>query len=368
MISESWAPFYGMILTVVYTILAIGKYFQYAPMNAYGILKGNNTSQPLLFSLAAILIIFLGLRPISLAFGDMLAYSHLLTHVNPSMTDGNDWMFYRLMSIFSSYDPTLYFLFIAACYIGFSYTGLLKLFKNNSAAAFILLISSFSFNSYGLNGIRAGFAASMFLMGMSFFVSTKTKKERIIAIGLCLCSCLFHKSMTLPLICMGASYYIRDYRKAVLFWFFSIILYLMAGNAIGSMFASLGFDDRLNTYIEATAAYAARGLKTGFRLDFLIYSFMPLLLGYYVQIKHGVQNRTYQMILNTYIFANAFWCMLMGVSYSNRFAYLSWFMYPLVLAYPCLKLNVLGQRQGRMAANVILINALFSFFMTFIYY
>jgi len=32
MINESLAPFYGMILTVVYTILAIGKYFQYVPM------------------------------------------------------------------------------------------------------------------------------------------------------------------------------------------------------------------------------------------------------------------------------------------------------------------------------------------------
>jgi len=167
---------------------------------------------------------------------------------------------------------------------------------------------------------------------------------------------------------MAAAYYIRDFRKAVAFWGFSIILYLVAGNAIGSLFASFGFDDRLNTYIEATEAYAARGLKTGFRPDFLIYSFMPLLLGYYVQIKHGVQNQTYQFILNTYIFANAFWCMLMGVSYSNRFAYLSWFMYPLVLAYPCLKLNVWGQRQGKMAANVIMINALFTFFMVFIYY
>ena len=368
MISESWAPYYGMILTGFYTILAIGNYFKYEPMNANRVLRGNNTSQPSLIFLVALLVLFFGLRPIVLAFGDMLAYAYLLKHVDTSGAIGDDWLFYRLMNLFSHYDPTVYFLFIAACYIGFSYIGLLNLFQNNSAAAFVLLISSFSFNTYGLNGIRAGFAASIFLMGLCFLVSDRTKRGKFTALWICFLACLFHKSMALPLVCMAGAYYIRDFRVAIRFWFFSIILYLIAGNAIGSMFASLGFDDRLNTYIEATEAYAARGLKTGFRPDFLIYSFMPLLLGYYVQIKHGVQDKTYHFILNTYIFANSFWCMLMGVSYSNRFAYLSWFMYPLVLAYPCLKLNVWGNRQGNMAANVILINALFTFFMVFVYY
>ena len=37
---------------------------------------------------------------------------------------------------------------------------------------------------------------------------------------------------------------------------------------------------------------------------------------------------------------NAFWIMVIRSAFSNRFAYLSWFIYPIVIAYPLVNLRV----------------------------
>ena len=102
---------------------------------------------------------------------------------------------------------------------------------------------------------------------------------------------------------------------------------------------------------------------TGFRWDFLLYSMMPIVLGYYVVIKRGIQDRTYTILLNTYTLANAFWVMVIRANYSNRFAYLSWFMYPIVLAYPLLRLDVWGDMQGKRLKQIMLAHIGFTWFM-----
>ena len=90
---------------------------------------------------------------------------------------------------------------------------------------------------------------------------------------------------------------------------------------------------------------------------------MPIVLGYYVVIKRGIQDRTYTILLNTYTLANAFWVMVIRANYSNRFAYLSWFMYPIVLAYPLLRLDVWGDMQGKRLKQIMLAHIGFTWFM-----
>ena len=106
--------------------------------------------------------------------------------------------------------------------------------------------------------------------------------------------------------------------------------------------------------------------KTGFRWDFLLYSFMPILLGWYVIFKKKVINSTYQLLLGTYIFANAFWIMVIRAEFSNRFAYLSWFLYPIVLAYPLLKFKLWPKTQGQKTAMIMFAHLAFTLIMVFI--
>ena len=69
----------------------------------------------------------------------------------------------------------------------------------------------------------------------------------------------------------------------------------------------------------------------GFRWDFLLYGSVPILEGIYFVFKRKYNNQFYCILLSTYILTNAFWVLINEVPFSDRFAYLSWFMMPLLL-------------------------------------
>ena len=139
-----------------------------------------------------------------------------------------------------------------------------------------------------------------------------------------------------------------------LFWLGSILLSLVAGSQIENFFVSLGFDDRMEDYLYAGEETMEQFTTVGFRWDFLLYSSVPIVMGWYMIFRKRIYNKTYLLLLGTYIFANAFWIMVIRASFSNRFAYLSWFLYPMVLSYPLLKLPIWKKTQGRNTGLIML--------------
>jgi surface polysaccharide O-acyltransferase-like enzyme len=65
------------------------------------------------------------------------------------------------------------------------------------------------------------------------------------------------------------------------------------------------------------------------------------------------------------VFANAFWILVIRANFSNRFAYLSWFMMALVIIYPLLKKEMI-KNQYKVLAKVMLIYFAFTFLMNVI--
>ena len=102
--------------------------------------------------------------------------------------------------------------------------------------------------------------------------------------------------------------------------------------------------------------------QTGFRWDFLLYSALPIFIGRFAIIKQQAIDKTYTFILHTYIFSNAFWVLINTASYSNRFAYLSWFLYPIVLIYPFCKIRFVQNQSVILAVLLIGLTA-FTYFM-----
>ena len=103
--------------------------------------------------------------------------------------------------------------------------------------------------------------------------------------------------------------------------------------------------------------------RIGFRWDFLLYSAMPVWLAWYVRYK-GIINQTFNLLANTYIIANSFWILVCRVAYSNRFAYLSWFMYALVIAYAVIRLPIWDD-QDRVAGRILLAHSVVTVFLHF---
>jgi len=319
---------------------------------------------------AAVFSLWIGGRPISsYYFGDTSNYAYSYYQMQGNIvipSDSGEWVWQHFMYACSQVmDVSAFFTLIDIGYFGFTLWTCCRLTPNNVLISFLFCLGAFSFFSYGTNGIRNGLACSIILLMLSFI--TGNKREKIVAAALAFVAFNIHHSTALPILMSVMSLrYIRNFKVAYCLWVLSIFISLVAGSAVTSFFASLGFDER-TLYLTSTAQEGVFS-HTGFRWDFLIYSMMPIVLGYYIIIKRGIRDRNYELLLNTYTLCNAFWVMVIRANYSNRFAYLSWFMYPIVLAYPLLKLNVWDEEQGKYLKNIMLAHIGFTWFMQTIYW
>ena len=321
---------------------------------------------PMVFCLLS--AIWMGHRPISGIFGDTPTYAGYfrLMQLGDMPNYDGEWVWTHFMYICAQFmDVSDCFTLIDIGYIGFMLWGCYKLMPNGGWTAMLFCLGAFSFFSYGTNGIRNGLACSIVIVALAYACGNKTQK--LFAAIMAFIAFNIHHSTSLPILMAIASmFFIRSFKQAYIFWILSIAMSLVAGSAITSIFATLGFDDRLS-YLQSEMDSSSFS-HTGFRWDFLLYSMMPIVLGYYVVIKRGIRNTTYELLLNTYTLSNAFWVMVIRANFSNRFAYLSWFLYPIVLVYPLLKLDIWEDSQGRKLAGIMLAHIGFTWFMNVIYY
>lgn len=320
--------------------------------------------------LCVILGLFMGSRPPTYAFGDTGNYVFIFEHLRSTgflikIPDG-EWVWTKFMEFCIMITDAQGFLTLHDfLYLGCTALACFMLMPRHIVSAFLFNLAALSFFTYGTNGMRNGLACSLMLIAIA--VASLNSSRKLIAIVIAFFAYNIHHSTMLPFGMMIISmYFIKSYRWAYTFWILSILISLVAGGAVTSIFAGLGFDNRLQ-YL-TTQASASEFTHTGFRFDFLIYSMMPIILGYYIIIKKGIRDKTYELLLNTYTLTNAFWVMVIRANFSNRFAYLSWFLYPIVLAYPLFKLNVWGDRQGEIASKIMLAHLGFTLFMDIVYW
>ena len=232
----------------------------------------------------------------------------------------------------------------------------------------IFFLTAFDTFSYGVNGIRNGMACSLELVAIALLSNEKPRPK--VSMLLMWIALVVHRSTALPsAAALFSYYYCRDTKLVLKFWVASIAISLVAGNAVTAFFASLGFDDRLSTYHQGQFREGNEAIfsSVGFRWDFLLYSSFPVALIWYLVKYRNFSDRRFAVLANTYLFCNAFWIMVIRASFSNRFAYLSWFLHPLVMFYPLFRLNI-WKDQDRKTALILFGYAGFTFFMFFIYY
>tara|TARA_R110002051_G_scaffold304626_2_gene374080 strand:- start:2489 stop:3547 length:1059 start_codon:yes stop_codon:yes gene_type:complete len=316
------------------------------------------------FVLLVFLLVYIGTRPINGVFVDMTTYAQTFQQfklglIKPGKGDiGFEYFIYYCSQLTS---VEMFFFICAFIYVVPLFIACKKWFPKHYFFAFLMLVASFSFWTYGTNGIRNGMATSLFIWALSYLPKNLKAAIPIFALSL-----MFHKSMLLPLLALGITFIMTDTKKYYFFWLFSIFLSITMGGIWESLFASMGFgDDRLAGYLTA-AADAKKFSSTGFRYDFLLYSAAPLVLAYFYVFKKGFSDPLYKHILHTYMIANAFWIMVIRANFSNRFAYLSWFLMALVVVYPLLK-EVFWHKQFKKLGIITLVYYGFTYAMYFYY-
>lgn len=337
------------------------------------LLSEGDASQGFAILLAFIVTYYIGLRPIYRDFVDMSNYAYMFRHADfdyiaPSFNE--EWLWSDVTAFFKKNGFTVhdFFLFVELVYVmGFLVSAILVT-RDHLWMVMLFVYTSFSFLSFGENGIRNGMSCSIMLIGICLMADKRTSR-RVLAYIMMFLAFGIHRSIMLPIVASFASLYlIKDTKIAIRFWLISIGISLVAGSAMEQFFASLGFDDRMSSYVEIDESFKEYAFsKTGFRWDFFLYSAFPVVLIWYVTVYRKFRDKTYDVIAITYLLCNAFWLMVIRAAYSNRFAYLSWFMYPLVVAYPLFRMN-LWKDQDRRTALILFGYSGFDFFMFFIYY
>lgn len=307
--------------------------------------------------------LFIGLRPLSGAFVDMMNYneSYTLLYYNESSfeynPDSTNFLFSNLFKFLAvnSYEIIVFFFIIACIYFGCLYWGLAKIFPNDLFYALIIYLGAFSTFSYGTNGIKAGAAASIFILVFAYY------RKPLIAAFFCFISLGFHHAMVVPIIAFAMSYFIKNPKWYFWGWIFCLIMAVLHISYFQELFAGFA-DEGGQNYL--TADEDDWGGRAGFRWDFILYVIPTVAIGWWTTYVWRRTDRLYQLLLCTFLTTNAVWMLCMYMPFNNRLAYLSWFILPVLIAYPFFKYKI-AQNQYRFLNYVVGIYLAFSIASTF---
>lgn len=355
-----YRPLYLVAVTIL-TVIATSRY--HAQYN-YGerISDGENLRGyilPLLFAL------FIGFRPLSgIYFVDMWNYNSEYYaflygrnfHFNPL---AENFIFDNLFGWLGSknYEIKVCFVLIALIYFVLTYKALTRLFGPNSTLAFIVFLGAFSTFSYGTNGIKAGAAAAFFLCALSY------RDKPLMASLFLVLSLGFHHSMKIPIAAFIIAWFIKDSKYYFAVWIIALLIAAAHITYFQELFAGMA-DERGALYLNNTEGNW--GGKSGFRLDFILYSAFPVFIGSLAIFKCKLKSKIYSFLFNVYLLTNAIWMLCMYASFTNRIAYLSWLMYPIVTIYPFFCKDIMPAQVTRLKL-VIWFQLLFTLFMNIIY-
>ncbi|MAO16328.1 EpsG family protein [Muricauda ruestringensis] len=309
--------------------------------------------------------LYIGQREISgIYFGDTINYARAYQKyaLGGELNEEGDLGWNIFMKFIASYASiSTFFTIIAFLYIFPLYKISVTYFNQYWYYAFIMFLVSFSFWTYGVNGIRNGTACSLFLWGLCY-----ERKKVVMALFFFL-AISFHKTLLLPIIAYLVTYIYNNPKFFFYGWVLCIPLSLVAGGFWINLFSSLGFgDDRLSGYLTSAPADGTFS-NTGFRWDFLFHSAFAVFAGWYFVLKRKFQDTTYNKLLITYLICNGFWILVITANFSNRFAYLSWFMMAIVIIYPLLKKQFFAN-QHFIIGKILSIYFSFTYLMFYLYY
>lgn len=298
-----------------------------------------NAMWGVLFTL--LLIFYMGLRPVSAVFGDTVNYAKSFYEIQSSSdpfiwTWDKDWLFYNLMNWFAKYsDIHMFFLLCAFVYVGCLWLAMQRIFKSYYYIPLLVAFSMFTFWAYGVNGVRNGMGASLFILAVTYI------NRLPIAIILSILAVGTHQSCLLLVGAALIAWFIKNSYIYLLAWIGCVGISYAAGMRIQNYIAAagiLGEDDRLSGYLTGSGQIGeAVQMSMAFRWDFLIYSAMGVFVGYYFIFRRNFRDEYYHWLYNIFLISNAFWVLVIRAIYSNRFAQISWFIMPIILIYPFMK-------------------------------
>ena len=316
-------------------------------------------TQVLGYCFVAFVTLFIGLRPVSGAFVDMVGYARLydLVRLGVDVPDLPDPLFNALLHRSADVvGAPAFFLLCAALYVLPLYFACAQWFGPQWFLGFLMIVSITTFWAYGVNGIRNGIATSLFIFALS-------RRHRLSQAAWMLVAAGFHLSLIIPAAAYLTTLLVRRSGPYFVAWLACIPLSLVFGSFFQGLFGGLDINDDRVSYL-LVQADASIFRFTGFRWDFLLYSSIAVAAGWFYIYRKRVADPRYVQLLSVFLASNGGWLLVIDSNYSNRFAYLSWFLIGPVLVYPLLASRLTVQR-GVKAALIVTASAVVSLALSF---
>lgn len=308
---------------------------------------------------AVVLILYMGFRPISYIFADMEAYAEAFRRITigEKLIINNDYLFnYFLLFCARFMTAPYFFLIVDILYIIPCFLFAKKYFGKYWFFGFFMFVSSFSFWSYGTNGIRNGLGTALFLLGLCFY------KRKMTMYVFFVFAFFMHASLIIAITAYALAAQYKNPKVYLWIWFIAIPLSLFGGNYWNTLFSALGFEDRTSGYLTGGEEFKDQFSQTGFRWDFIVYSATAVYAGWYYIFKKGITDKFYIHLFGIFTIANAFWILVIRANFSNRFAYLSWFLMAAVIGYPMFRYK-LWNDQYKMFGIILFAYYMFTYLM-----
>lgn len=299
-----------------------------------------------------IMVYFFGMAPATEDIGlDRLNYEDMFLNADSYIQDGMR--------------DTLFFIYAGACFglcgnttgcfiiSAFLYVFAYLYFYKKACPTkhfYLLLIGSLAlgYTAYHYNVLRAGLAIACMLVAMS------KGQNKYVTIGFTVLAMGIH--LTSGVIALGyivASKYSKT-KYYYVFWVLMLLCLLIGVfNSLSNIVTPLSTigGGRFEGYLTRESSY----YKAGLRLDFIVYSLIPIVAGWYYIFRRNFQDKYYIKLYHTYVFCNACWLMFNKIPYTDRIAYLSWFLIPILLLYPLLSNKVIPHKKTLFLISALLV-------------
>ncbi len=359
MIPAVYYKYIYILVVLFFSFFCFDKYRQ-----TRGIIKESNIPA-LLYAL--VLVVFIGMRPVHPTFYDTVGYAQYYEYMMGTSfefsVDVENLIFDNLLHYMSSVGLPCYtfFLLIAFIYFVGRYIACRKMFPDNSWAAFLVFLGAFITFASSVNGFKAGAAASLFVCAVAY------REKKWLAALLLAVSWGFHHSMIICIASYVVVYLYKNTKVYSAFWVFALLVAIAHITTFQELFSQY-VNEKGAGYLMVQNSNTDEGWYTGMRYDFVLYSFMPILVGWYNIFRKGVRIPEYTFVFNLYLLLNALWMLCMYANFTNRIAALSWLLYPIVIIYPYLSDKNDCANKNKMFAIIMSLHLAFTLFMTFIYY
>lgn len=331
-------------------------YFNFYKKNQ--ILSFNRYEQQLSVIYVLFLIFLIGLRPLGIkGFADTSMYMKWFETINfNNIYITKDLGFGYLMyfiSLFTSYKA--FFLIISFLSIGTLVYVSYKIANNYWFLFFIAYISSLYYWNHNVYSIRQGLASIIFIAAL-------LSHQRFFSWFFMLVAVSFHKALMLPFCAVLIATIYSNTKTYFYFWILSIPISFFSGNYWEILMSKIVIDSRRDYFI-VNDSQSFIFFRSGFRWDMIIYSLCIILVGLY-NCKNEKIDRFYRHILNVFLIVNSIFILIIQVNHSYRFAYLSWFLSPLIIFYPLFLQNQNFNKKKYIMLQVISLLFLLCYYLT----